>query len=148
MDNNWIEGKRHNMLIVDGSWKKNDKSDKDPGDAAYGWVIRTGNEEVASGGQKIEASSPGQAEAYAILFGIKECRDRDIKNVEVWTDAEKIVASLKDKTKTTPVTRNIVLEINLELLNFESYSIIKVAREKIQKAHLLANLARRRACSF
>lgn len=144
-EKNWPSGNRHTTLIVDGAWKENKSSKNDPGDAAFGWVIREGSFETASGGKAIAARTPLQAEAFALLFGIKECHSRNIRNLEVWSDAKEVVESLKEEAKIALlIIRNIIFEIHLTLHDFESVCITKVVREKVQKAHLLANQARKK----
>ena len=131
-------------MVIDGAWKANKNNTKDPRVAAYGWVIFEGNIEKAKGGRVLEAISTTQTEAYALLFGLKECRNDKIKNVLIWTDSKQVVEEIRDfANKVLSSIRNTLLDTLLILEDFESLCIIKVERSKVQKAHILAMQVRK-----
>lgn len=54
-----------------------------------------------------------------------------------------MVEGLWEDAKANSSIRNIIVEIRLLLCNFESVCIMQVERVKVQKAHYLANQARK-----
>lgn len=142
---NWGEPTDHSTLIINGAWKESKKNVQDPVEAAYEWVIMEANMERARGGRVKEASSAIQIEAYALLYGLRECQKYSISKVEIWTDATQVVEGIRDRTRTSSSIRNILLEASLLLKEFVSVCIIKVERTKVKKAHLLAHQARKRS---
>lgn len=97
---NWKEKSGHATLIIDGAWKQNKERKYDPGVAAYGWVLFYNSREIAEGSQIIDANSAMQAEAFALLFGI---RNHQIKFLEIWTDSKQLVEGLREN-KNTPLS--------------------------------------------
>lgn len=120
-------------LYVDGASRGN------PGPAAVGWVLVSGDGIVAEGAERIGRATNNQAEYAALIRGLEAARDRGYEEVHVRGDSELVVRQVTGAWETrNPELRERRVDA-LELLGgFEEWSITHVPRELNERANDLA----------
>jgi ribonuclease HI len=113
-----------------------------PGPAAVGWVVVTGDGIVAEGGERIGETTNNRAEYEALIRGLEAARDYGLSAVDVRGDSELIVKQLRGEYDVNHPELRERRARALELLeSFERYSIEHVPREINERADNLANEA-------
>ncbi len=127
-------GRAH--VYFDGACRGN------PGDAAVGYVIVSGDGIVAEGGETIGRTTNNQAE-YEALIRALEAADRDgFDEVEVRGDSQLIVKQVKGAWKTNdPELREKRVRVRELLERFDDWTLSHVPREINERADELANEA-------
>ncbi|XP_048501627.1 uncharacterized protein LOC125497948 [Beta vulgaris subsp. vulgaris] len=126
-------------LVVDGTWKKNVKTNQWQATIAWKNVNNDPKEEAAS---KIFANSAEQAEAYAILKAIADMEWRS-PGLIIKTDNTEVITALKSNITTNKNIDNIIKDIKRIANSYIFISCIKVGREEVKLAHKLATQARK-----
>ncbi|MHC3439253.1 ribonuclease HI [Natrialbaceae archaeon A-gly3] len=113
-----------------------------PGLAAIGWVIVTGDGIVAEGNERIGRATNNQAEYEALIATLEAARDYGYDELHVRGDSELIVKQIRGEYDTNnPELREKRVRA-LELLSsFEEWTIEHVPREANSRADNLANEA-------
>lgn len=126
---------------MNGAWKaqKNKEGGKE---AAYGWVISEKGMISARGKEKICSSTPSQAEAYALLYGILGAQKKGLQSSKIWSDAKCIVEGCRNPSNMEVDIRTIISDILLLLGKFSSVILFHVPRPKVNLAHPLVVEAR------
>jgi len=128
-------GRAH--VYVDGASRGN------PGPAAIGWVIVTGEGGIVTEGNKrIGHTTNNQAEYEALLQGLELASEYDFDQIEVRSDSELIVRQVRGEWNTNdPDLREKRVRVRELLTGFDSWSIEHVPREINERADQLANEA-------
>lgn len=130
------EGGGRAHVYVDGAARGN------PGPAAIGWVIVTGDGIVAEGGERIGRATNNQAEYEALIAGLEAAREYGYDEVQVRGDSELIVKQIRGEYDTNnPQLREKRVRALEVLSSFERWSIEHVPREVNDRADDLANEA-------
>ncbi|WP_306059494.1 ribonuclease HI [Natronococcus wangiae] len=130
------EGGGRAHVYFDGASRGN------PGPAAIGWVIVTGDGIVAEGSKRIGRATNNQAEYTALITALEAARDYGYGEVHVRGDSELIVKQVRGEYDThNPELRERRVTA-LELLSsFDEWTLEYVPREVNDRADGLANEA-------
>ncbi|MBZ6496264.1 ribonuclease HI [Natrinema longum] len=113
-----------------------------PGPAAIGWVIVTGDGIVAEGGETIGTATNNQAEYEALITGLEAARDYGYDEVHVRGDSELIVKQVRGEYDTNnPELREKRVTGHELLREFEEWTLEYVPREVNDRADGLVNEA-------
>ncbi|HXF81379.1 MAG TPA: ribonuclease HI family protein [bacterium] len=124
------------VLYIDGAARDN------PGPAAIGIVIKSGDRVIAEIGEAIGRTTNNVAEYRALLRALEEAKARGARVIEVRSDSELLVRQLKREYKVkSPDLSPLYLEANRLLTSFDRYTITKVPRGENAAADALANRA-------
>ena len=127
-------GRAH--VYFDGACRGN------PGPAAVGWVIVTGDGIAAEGGQQIGEATNNQAEYAALLRAVEAAHDLGIDEADIRGDSQLIVKQIRGEWETNdPELRERRVRVRELLTDFERWSIAHVPREVNERADELANEA-------
>jgi ribonuclease HI len=111
-----------------------------PGPAAVGWVIVTGDGIVAEGGHTIGRATNNQAEYEALIRALRVARDYGFDEVDVRGDSELIVKQVRGEWNANdPDLREHRVTVRELLTAFEDWSLEHVPREINERADELAN---------
>ncbi|OLZ40849.1 ribonuclease H [Natrinema saccharevitans] len=113
-----------------------------PGPAAIGWVIVTGDGIVAEDGETIGTTTNNQAEYEALIAGLEAARDYGYDEVHVRGDSELIVKQVRGEYDTNdPDLREKRVTVHELLREFDEWTLEYVPREVNDRADGLANEA-------
>jgi ribonuclease HI len=128
-------GRAH--VYFDGACRGN------PGPAAVGWVIVTGDGGiVAEGGERIGETTNNRAEYEALVRALEVAADFGFDAVEVRGDSELIVKQVHGEYDTNdPDLRERRVTVRELLTRFDDWSLTHVPREINERADELANEA-------
>ncbi|WP_290814449.1 ribonuclease HI [Halovivax sp.] len=127
-------GRAH--LYWDGAARGN------PGPAAVGWVLVTGDGIVAEGGERIGRATNNQAEYEALIAALEAARDYGFDELHCRGDAELIVKQVRGEYDTNdPALREKRVTVREHLSTFDEWTIEHVPREVNERADELANEA-------
>ncbi len=113
-----------------------------PGPAAIGWAIVSGDGIVAEGSERIGRSTNNRAEYEALIRGLEVAADYGIERIDVRGDSELIVRQVRGEYDTNePSLRECRVRVRELLTEFEEWSIEHVPREINERANDLANQA-------
>jgi len=117
-----------------------------PGPAAIGWVIVTGDGIVAEDGETIGTTTNNQAEYEALIAGLEAARDYGYDEVHVRGDSELIVKQVRGEYDTNdPDLREKRVTVHELLRSFDEWTLEYVPREVNDRADGLVNEALDRA---
>lgn len=123
-------------LYFDGASRGN------PGPAAIGWVLVSGDGIVAESGERIGRATNNQAEYRALLAGLEAARDYGFDTVEIRGDSELIVRQVTGAWNTNdPTLREHRVAVRELLTDFDEWTITHVPRSVNDRADDLANEA-------
>jgi len=123
-------------LYFDGASRGN------PGPAAVGWVLVSGDGIVAEGGERIGRATNNQAEYDALIRGLEVAADYGFSEVCVRGDSELIVKQVRGEYDAKePTLREKRVRVHELLAGFDDWSIDHVPREVNERADDLANEA-------
>ena len=127
-------GRAH--LYFDGASRGN------PGPAAVGWVIVTGDGIVAESGRRIGRATNNQAEYEALVAGLEAASEYGFDEIHVRGDSELIVKQVRGEWNAhDPVLRERRVRVRELLAEFDEWTISHVPREVNDRADELANEA-------
>jgi ribonuclease HI len=127
-------GRAH--LYFDGASRGN------PGPAAVGWVLVTGDGIVAESGERIGRATNNQAEYRALIAGLEAAADYGFDELEIRGDAELIVKQVTGAWDTNdPTLREHRVTVRELLAGFDDWSLTHVPRSVNERADDLANRA-------
>jgi len=127
------EGGGRVHLYFDGASRGN------PGPAAIGWVLVSGEGIVAEAGERIGRATNNRAEYEALIAGLEAAADYGFDEVEVRGDSELIVGQVRGEYDANdPDLRERRVRVRELLRSFESWSIEHVPREINGRADQLA----------
>lgn len=113
-----------------------------PGPAAIGWVLLSGDGIIAEAGERIGQATNNQAEYQALIEGLKVASEYGLDDIHIRGDSELIV---KQVTGTYAVDNPTLKEFRVtvrELLrDFDDWSITHIPRELNERANDLASEA-------
>ncbi len=113
-----------------------------PGPAAVGWVLVSGDGVVADGGERIGRATNNQAEYDALIRVLEAADDYGFDEVQVRGDSQLIVKQVKGAWDTNdPELREKRVRARELLARFEEWSLTHVPREVNGRADELANEA-------
>ncbi|WP_254764574.1 ribonuclease HI [Natrinema marinum] len=113
-----------------------------PGPAAVGWVIVTGDGIVAEDGETIGSATNNQAEYEALIAGLEAARDYGYDEVHIRGDSELIVKQVRGEYDTNnPELREKRVTVHELLAAFEEWTLEYVPREVNERADGLVNEA-------
>ena len=113
-----------------------------PGPAAIGWVIVTGDGIVAEEGERIGRATNNQAEYEALIAALEAARDYGYDEVHVRGDSELIVKQVRGEYNTNnPELREKRVTVHELLTEFDEWTLEHVPREVNDRADGLANEA-------
>ncbi|MFB6198555.1 MAG: reverse transcriptase-like protein, partial [Halobacteriaceae archaeon] len=111
-------------LYFDGASRGN------PGPAAIGWVLVSGEGVVAEGSEEIGRATNNRAEYEALLRGLQTCSKFGFEEVQIRGDSELVVKQVKGEWNTNdPTLREKRVKIREILADFKEWSITHVPRE-------------------
>lgn len=123
-------------LYFDGASRGN------PGPAAVGWVLVSGDGIVAEDGERIGEATNNQAEYRALIAGLQAARDRGFDAVEARGDSELIVKQVTGEWNANdPTLREHRVTVRELLTKFDEWTISHVPRAVNDRADALANEA-------
>ncbi len=130
------EGDGRVHLYFDGGSRGN------PGPAAIGWVLVSGDGIVAEGGERIGETTNNRAEYEALVRGLEVASEYGFEAVEVRGDSQLVTKQVRGEWDANdPGMRERRVRV-LELLEgFEEWSISHVPREVNDRADRLVNEA-------
>jgi len=113
-----------------------------PGPAAIGWVIVTGDGIVAEDGETIGTATNNQAEYEALIAGLEAARDYGYDEVHVRGDSELIVKQVRGEYDTNnPELREKRVTVHELLAAFDEWTLEYVPRDVNERADGLVNEA-------
>ncbi|THE63567.1 reverse transcriptase-like protein [Salinadaptatus halalkaliphilus] len=113
-----------------------------PGEAAIGWVIVTGDGIVTEGSERIGRATNNQAEYEALIAALEAASDYDYDELHVRGDSELIVKQVRGEYDTNnPKLRERRVTVHELLGNFDEWTLEHVPREVNSRADELANEA-------
>ncbi|WP_049924610.1 ribonuclease HI [Halopiger djelfimassiliensis] len=113
-----------------------------PGPAAIGWVIVTGDGIVAEDGETIGTATNNQAEYEALIAGLEAARDYAYDEVHVRGDSELIVKQVRGEYDTNnPTLREKRVTVHELLSAFDEWTLEHVPRDVNERADELVNEA-------
>ncbi|ELY48166.1 ribonuclease HI [Natronorubrum sulfidifaciens] len=125
-------GRAH--VYFDGACRGN------PGPAATGWVIVTGDGIVAEGGERLGTTTNNQAEYAALISALETARDYGYDEVHIRGDSELIVKQVHGEYDTNnPELRELRVTVHELLTSFDEWTLEHVPREVNGRADRLAN---------
>lgn len=123
-------------LYFDGASRGN------PGPAATGWVLVSGDGIVAEHGQRIGRATNNQAEYRALIDGLEAAREYGFDEVCVRGDSELILKQVRGEWDVTdPTLREHRVTVRELLEEFDTWSLTHVPRELNDRADTLASEA-------
>lgn len=123
-------------LYFDGASRGN------PGPAAVGWVLVSGDGIVAEAGERIGRATNNQAEYRALIRGLEAARDYGFDAVEVRGDSELVARQVTGEWDTNdPTLREHRVTVRELLAGFDDWSVSHVPRAVNDRADALANEA-------
>lgn len=130
------EGGTRAHVYFDGASRGN------PGPAAIGWVIVTGDGIVTEGSKRIGDTTNNQAEYEGLIHALEVAQAYGFEEVEIRSDSELVVKQVRGEyAVNSPELRERRVRA-LELLDgFDSWSLTHVPRELNERADNLANEA-------
>jgi ribonuclease HI len=130
------EGGGRAHVYFDGASRGN------PGPAAIGWVIVTGDGIVTEGSKRIEDTTNNQAEYEGLVHALEVADAHDFEEVEVRSDSELVVKQIHGEYDVnSPELREFRVRAMEFLSGFDSWSLTHVPRELNERADNLANEA-------
>ena len=127
-------GRAH--VYFDGACRGN------PGPAAVGWVIVTGDGIATEGGERIGRVTNNQAEYEALTKALEVAGDFGFETVEIRGDSELIVKQVRGEYDANdPELREHRVTVRELLSGFDDWSLTHVPREINERADELANEA-------
>ncbi len=122
------DGRVH--LYFDGA------SHGNPGPAAIGWVLVSGDGIVAEDGKRIGNATNNRAEYEALIRGLEAAQDYGFDEIEIRGDAELIVRQVRGEWDTNdPDLRERRVRVRELLEEFSTWSITHVPRELNSRAN-------------
>ena len=113
-----------------------------PGPAAVGWVVVTGDGIAAEGGERIGRATNNQAEYEALIWALEAAADLGYDEVAVRGDSELIVRQVRGEWNANdPTLREKRVRVRELLERFDEWSLEHVPREINSRADELANEA-------
>ena len=113
-----------------------------PGPAAIGWVIVTGDGIAAEGGKRIGTATNNRAEYEALIAALEVTAEYGFDEAEIRGDSELIVKQVRGEYDTNdPDLRERRVRVRELLAGFDEWSISHVPREINERADELANEA-------
>ncbi|WP_440771596.1 ribonuclease HI [Natronorubrum sp. DTA28] len=113
-----------------------------PGPAATGWVIVSGDGIVAEGGDRIGIATNNQAEYEALIAALEAASDYGFDELHVRGDSELIVKQVRGEYDTNnPELREKRVTVHELLAAFDEWTLEHVPREVNDRADELANEA-------
>ena len=113
-----------------------------PGPAAIGWVIVTGDGIVAEGSERIGTATNNQAEYEALIAALEAVRDHGYDVVHLRGDSELVVKQVRGEYNTNnPELREKRVTVHELLREFDEWTLEHVPREVNEHADELANEA-------
>jgi len=130
------EGGGRAHVYFDGAARGN------PGPAAVGWVVVSGDGIVAEGGERIGDTTNNRAEYEALVRALEAAGDYGFDRVDVRGDSELIVRQVRGEYDVNePALREYRVRVRELLERFEGWSLEHVPREINERADQLANEA-------
>jgi len=130
------EGSGRAHVYFDGASRGN------PGPAAVGWVVLTGDGIVTEGSERIGETTNNRAEYEALVRALEVTREYGFDEVEVRSDSELLVKQVRGEWDANdPALREYRVRARELLSGFEDWSLSHVPRELNQRADELANEA-------
>jgi ribonuclease HI len=127
-------GRAH--VYFDGACRGN------PGPAALGYAVVTGDGIAAEGGETIGRATNNQAEYHALIRALEVAADFGFDEVHVRGDSELIVKQVKGAWNTNdPELRELRVRARELLDRFDEWTLEHVPREINERADKLANEA-------
>jgi ribonuclease HI len=113
-----------------------------PGPAAVGWVLVSGDGIVDEGGERIGRATNNQAEYAALQRVLEVARDYGFDEIELRGDSELVVKQVRGAWNTDdPELRERRVRVRELLAEFDEWTISHVPREVNDRADDLANEA-------
>jgi ribonuclease HI len=113
-----------------------------PGPAAVGWVIVTGDGIVSEGGKRIDETTNNRAEYEALIQALSVAADYGFDSVELRGDSELVVNQVKGAWNVNePSLRERRVQARTLLEQFDEWTLTHVPREINERADTLANEA-------
>lgn len=113
-----------------------------PGPAAVGWVIVTGDGIAAEGSDRIGRATNNQAEYEALLHALDAAADFGFDSLQIRGDSQLVVKQVKGAWNTNdPELREKRVRVRELLREFDEWSLDHVPREINDRADELANEA-------
>jgi len=126
------DGRVH--LYFDGASRGN------PGPAAIGWVLVSGDGIVAEDGRRVERETNNRAEYEALVAGLEAAADYGFEAVVIRGDSELIVKQVRGEYDASdPALRERRVRVRELLDAFDTWSIEHVPREINSRADELAS---------
>ncbi len=130
------EGGGRAHIYFDGASRGN------PGPAAIGWVIVTGDGIATEGGKRIEDTTNNQAEYQAFVHALEVADAHGFDDVQIRGDSELLVKQIHGEYDVnSPDLREWRVRAIELLERFDSWSLTHVPRELNERADKLANEA-------
>lgn len=137
---------RLRLLLTDGGGRAHVYFDGaargNPGPAAVGWLLVSGDGILAEGGELIGEATNNRAEYAALIRALEAARDAGLDEVDVRGDSELVVRQVRGEWETNdPGLRECRVRARELLAGFDRWSIEHVPRELNDRADRLANEA-------
>ncbi|KYH27710.1 ribonuclease HI [Halalkalicoccus paucihalophilus] len=130
------EGGGRVHLYFDGGSRGN------PGPAAIGWVLVSGDGIVTEGNERIGETTNNRAEYEALVRGLEVAREYGFDEVEIRGDSQLVVKQVRGEWDANdPGMRERRVRVHELLSEFDIWSITHVPREVNERADELVNEA-------
>jgi len=132
------------LLLADGGGRAHVYFDGacrgNPGPAAVGWVLVSGDGIVAEGGERIGEATNNRAEYEALIRALEAARDYGLDEVDVRGDSELVVRQVRGEWDADdPTLRELRVRARELLSAFDRWSLEHVPRELNERADDLAS---------
>ncbi|WP_129114880.1 ribonuclease HI [Halegenticoccus tardaugens] len=113
-----------------------------PGPAAVGWALVTGDGIVAEGSERIGRTTNNRAEYEALVRALEAASEYGLREIDVRGDSELVVKQVRGEWRTNdPGLRERRVRARELLETFDRWSLEHVPREINERADTLANEA-------
>lgn len=117
-------------------------SQGNPGPAAIGWVLVSGDGIVAEGGERIGEMTNNRAEYEALIRGLEVARDYGFEEIEIRGDSQLVVKQVRGEWDANdPGMKERWVRVHELLSAVSDWAITHVPRELNERADALANEA-------
>lgn len=124
------------VLFCDGAARGN------PGPGAYGFVVFVDGRVLAQDGAQLGHVTNNVAEYYALIHGLKKCKDLRIDSLVVKSDSQLLVRQISGQYRVrNPSLQVLHGEVQTLLAHFFHYEVVHIPREENELADALANRA-------
>ncbi|XP_056697676.1 uncharacterized protein [Spinacia oleracea] len=135
-------GRSFVSIVVDAAWKAFQKRNSKKWGATVAWKGERREDDHIEGGTRVFAESPLHAECMAISYGMRGCVGIT-RNIIVKSDYQDAIMAIADPGRADFRVADMAREIREIARNFDYVICLKVGRECVKPAHIIASRTRK-----